>query len=109
MRGRDLDITGPGYPMREAAGPQPWPLREGERHGQARLCLDHRVATPDGRARLFDTPDVALAEPRDARFPFSLTTGRLRAQGHGGSRTGTPAAGINALTSAACCPLSNQP
>jgi assimilatory nitrate reductase catalytic subunit len=30
-----------------------------------------------------------LAEPRDSRFPFSLTTGRLRDQWHAMSRTGT--------------------
>jgi assimilatory nitrate reductase catalytic subunit len=30
-----------------------------------------------------------VAEPRDARYPFSLTTGRLRDQWHGMSRTGT--------------------
>lgn len=30
-----------------------------------------------------------MAEPRESRFPFSLTTGRLRAQWHGMSRTGT--------------------
>ncbi|WP_285239365.1 molybdopterin dinucleotide binding domain-containing protein, partial [Escherichia coli] len=30
-----------------------------------------------------------VAEPRNARYPFSLTTGRLRDQWHGMSRTGT--------------------
>jgi len=30
-----------------------------------------------------------VAEPREARYPFSLTTGRLRDQWHGMSRTGT--------------------
>ena len=30
-----------------------------------------------------------MAEPREARYPFSLTTGRLRDQWHGMSRTGT--------------------
>jgi assimilatory nitrate reductase catalytic subunit len=30
-----------------------------------------------------------VAEPRDARYPFSLNTGRLRDQWHGMSRTGT--------------------
>jgi assimilatory nitrate reductase catalytic subunit len=30
-----------------------------------------------------------LAEPRESRYPFSLTTGRLRDQWHGMSRTGT--------------------
>ncbi len=30
-----------------------------------------------------------LAEPRESRYPFSLTTGRLRDQWHGISRSGT--------------------
>jgi assimilatory nitrate reductase catalytic subunit len=69
--------------------PQQWPMAEGQASGQARLYQDGRFETPDGRARFFDTPVVPLAEPRDARFPFSLTTGRLRDQWHGLSRTGT--------------------
>ena len=86
-RGRDLDITGLSYPML-AAGPQQWPLPEGQTGGRARLYADGRFETDDGRARFFDTPFVPLAEPRDARYPFSLTTGRLRDQWHGMSRTG---------------------
>ena len=88
-RGRDLDITGLSYPMLDARGPQTWPLPEGQTRGRARLYEDGRYQTDDGRARFFDTPFVPLAEPRDARFPFSLTTGRLRDQWHGTSRTGT--------------------
>jgi len=88
-RGRDLDITGLSYPMLESAGPQQWPLREGEPAGRRRLYEDGVFPTEDGRARFFDTPFVPLAEPRDARYPFSLTTGRLRDQWHGMSRTGT--------------------
>jgi assimilatory nitrate reductase catalytic subunit len=87
-RGRDLDITGMTYAVLDQA-PQQWPMAEGQASGQARLYQDGRFATPDGRARFFDTPVVPLAEPRDARFPFSLTTGRLRDQWHGLSRTGT--------------------
>jgi assimilatory nitrate reductase catalytic subunit len=34
-------------------------------------------------------PYRPVAEPRDARFPFALNTGRLRDQWHGMSRTGT--------------------
>jgi len=88
-RGRDLDITGLSYPMLVQQGPQQWPLPEGATVGRARLYEDGRFATADGRARFFDTPLVALAEVRDARYPFSLSTGRLRDQWHGMSRTGT--------------------
>jgi assimilatory nitrate reductase catalytic subunit len=88
-RGRDLDITGLSYPILETQGPQQWPMPAGATTGRARLYEDGRFETPDGRARFFDTAALPLAEPRDARFPFSLTTGRLRDQWHGGSRTGT--------------------
>ena len=48
-----------------------------------------RFATPDGKARFFDAAYQPVAEARDARYPFSLNTGRLRDQWHGMSRTGT--------------------
>ncbi len=87
-RGRDLDITGMSYAMLEQA-PQQWPLREGETTGKVRLHEDGIFATPDGRARFANTVYQPVAEPRDARYPFSLSTGRLRDQWHGMSRTGT--------------------
>lgn len=88
-RGRDLDITGMSYEMLETQGPQQWPLPEGQAQGQARLYADGRFPTEDGRARFADVAVRPLAEPRDARYPFSLLTGRLRDQWHGMSRTGT--------------------
>jgi assimilatory nitrate reductase catalytic subunit len=74
--------------MLEAA-PQQWPCREDESTGRARLYEDGRFATPDGRARFVAPAYRPVAEPRDARFPFSLNTGRLRDQWHGMSRSGT--------------------
>jgi len=88
-RGRDLDITGLSYAMLDAAGPQQWPLKEGETTGRARLYEDGIFPTPDGRARFVDTVYKPVAEAREARYPFSLNTGRLRDQWHGMSRTGT--------------------
>jgi len=88
-RGRDLDISGLSYGLLDSLGPQQWPMAEGARQGQARLYQDGKFATADGKARFFDTPFVPLAEPRNAHYPFSLTSGRLRDQWHGGSRTGT--------------------
>ena len=87
-RGRDLDITGLSYALLEQA-PQQWPFREGDTQGQARLYEDHIFPTADGRARFVNTVYQAVAEPREARYPFSLTTGRLRDQWHGMSRSGT--------------------
>lgn len=87
-RGRDLDITGMSYAMLDVA-PQQWPLRDGDVKGRERLYEDGVFPTPDGRARFANTAYQPVAEPRDARYPFSLTTGRLRDQWHGMSRTGT--------------------
>ena len=87
-RGRDLDITGMHYAMLEQS-PQQWPLREGETTGKARLYEDGIFPTPDGRARFANVVYREVAEARESRYPFSLTTGRLRDQWHGMSRTGT--------------------
>ena len=88
-RGRDLDITGLSYAMLDTQGPQQWPLPAGETTGKLRLYEDGIFPTPDGKAKFVDTPYKAVAEPREARYPLSLTTGRLRDQWHGMSRTGT--------------------
>ncbi|QCB46238.1 nitrate reductase [Hydrogenophaga sp. PAMC20947] len=88
-RGRDLDITGLSYQTLEQQGPQQWPYREGETQGKARLYEDGIFPTAHGRARFAALPFVPLAEPRESRYPFSLTTGRLRDQWHGMTRTGT--------------------
>ncbi|TSE34836.1 Nitrate reductase [Tepidimonas fonticaldi] len=88
-RGRDLDITGLSYALLDEAGPQQWPVPEGATSGRARLYEDGRFPTPDGRARFANVRYAPVAEPRDARYPFSLTTGRLRDHWHGMSRTGT--------------------
>ena len=86
-RGRDLDITGLSYAALEQ--PQQWPCPEGATTGAPRLYTDGRFATADGRARFVAPAWQATAEVRDARFPVSLTTGRLRDQWHAMSRTGT--------------------
>ncbi|WP_137918925.1 nitrate reductase [Hydrogenophaga sp. 2FB] len=88
-RGRDLDITGLSYAMLQHQGPQQWPIQAGEAQGKERLYEDGVFPTPDGKARFAALPFVPLAEPRESRYPFSLTTGRLRDQWHGMTRTGT--------------------
>ena len=88
-RGRDLDITGMSYALLDRLGPLQWPMREGDASGSPRLFEDGVFPTPDGRARFAHTLYRPVAEPRNARYPFSLTTGRLRDQWHGMSRTGT--------------------
>ena len=88
-RGRDLDITGLSYDLLEQQGPQQWPCPEGASAGKTRLYENGIFPTPDGKARFVATRYQGVAEPRDARYPFALNTGRLRDQWHGMSRTGT--------------------
>jgi assimilatory nitrate reductase catalytic subunit len=88
-RGRDLDITGLSYAILEHAGPQQWPMRTGATQGSVRLYTDGVFPTADGRATFSAAAARPTAEKRDAHYPFSLTTGRLRDQWHGASRTGT--------------------
>ena len=87
-RGRDLDITGLSYTLLERE-PGQWPWAEGQTAGRKRLYEDGLFPTDDGRARFANVRYQPVAEPRDARYPFALTTGRLRDQWHGMSRTGT--------------------
>ncbi|MCY0389228.1 molybdopterin-dependent oxidoreductase [Robbsia sp. Bb-Pol-6] len=86
--GRDLDIGGLSYATLERDGPQQWPYPAHAAAGQARRYTDGVFATPDGRARFHAVDYLPVAEPITARFPFQLTTGRVRDQWHGMSRTG---------------------
>ena len=87
-RGRDLDITGLSYEILETAGPQQWPMPQGAQAGRKRLYADGRFPTADGRARFVPTQHQGVREPVSAQYPIALTTGRLRDQWHGMSRTG---------------------
>ena len=87
-RGRDLDITGLSYVLLESQGPQQWPMPEGTKHGKPRLYEDGTFPTSDGKARFAALPYRPVAEARESRYPFSLTTGRLRDHWHGMTRTG---------------------
>ena len=88
-RGRDLDITGLSWDLLESAGPQQWPFVADATTGKARLYEDGIFPTADGRARFAAHAWQPTAEQRESRYPFSLTTGRLRDQWHGMTRTGT--------------------
>ena len=86
-RGRDLDITGLDYAKLDEA-PRQWPFPAGASTGRERLYADGVFPTADGKARFAAVTYQPVAEQRDSRYPFSLTTGRLRDQWHGMSRTG---------------------
>jgi len=86
--GRDLDIGGLSYALLTTQGPQQWPFREGQQTGQARRYQDGIFHTGNGRAQFHVTRYAPVANAINARFPFHLTTGRLRDQWHGMSRSG---------------------
>ncbi|RZL11715.1 MAG: nitrate reductase [Rubrivivax sp.] len=88
-RGRDLDITGLSYAILETAGPQQWPMPEGQAAGKVRLYEDGVFPTPDGKARFAAMAYRPVSEPLSDQYPYALNTGRLRDQWHGMSRTGT--------------------
>ncbi|HSH98259.1 MAG: molybdopterin-dependent oxidoreductase [Methylophilaceae bacterium] len=90
-RGRDLDITGISYGLLDQSGPQLWPFPEGGDAGVKRLYADGIFQKENGKAQFANTIYKATAEKTDARHPLHLTTGRLRDQWHGMSRTGTVA------------------
>jgi assimilatory nitrate reductase catalytic subunit len=90
-RGRDLDLSGISHGLIDKIGPQQWPFPTGSSAGTARLYLDGIFPTSSGRAQFVADPYRAAKEQRDARFPLTLITGRLRDQWHGMSRTGTAA------------------
>ena len=89
--GRDLDLSGISYAILDQSGPQQWPFPQGATLGTSRLYADGIFPTPSGRARFLAEPYRAPSELRDARYPLTLNTGRLRDQWHGMSRTGTAA------------------
>ncbi len=88
---RDLDLSGLSYALLDQQGPQQWPFPRGAHHGTARLYGNGLFATASGRAQFIADPYRAAKEQRDARYPLTLNTGRLRDQWHGMSRTGTAA------------------
>ena len=90
-RGRDLDLSGISHALIDRLGPQQWPFPEGATVGTARLYVDGVFPTDSGRAHFVADPYRAAKELRDARYPLTLNTGRLRDQWHGMSRTGTAA------------------
>jgi len=90
-RGRDLDITGLSYDLLNTQGPQQWPFAAGAASGKARLYSDGVFLKEGGKAQFANAAYKPTADKADARHPLHLTTGRLRDQWHGMSRTGTVA------------------
>ena len=79
-RGQPCDISGiAGYDELERCGGIQWPLPAGASAtpgAERRLFEDGRFYHPDGKARLIVGEPQRVAEPTDARYPFTLLTGR---------------------------------
>lgn len=65
-----------------------WPCPDEQHPGTARRYLDHRFATPDGRARFASIKHRPPQEQPCKVYPLMLTTGRLASQWHTMTRTG---------------------
>ncbi len=63
-----------------------WPVPAPDHPGTPRLFLD-RFAHPDGRARFVPVEHTGPAEPTDAEYPLTATTGRVLAQYQSGAQT----------------------
>ncbi|HEX2909191.1 MAG TPA: nitrate reductase [Chloroflexia bacterium] len=85
--GRALDMTGLSY-ARLREGSLQWPCPDKSHPGTPRLYADFRFATLDGRAQFAPVSEAGLAEAPDTKYPFILTTGRVRDQWHTMTRTG---------------------
>jgi assimilatory nitrate reductase catalytic subunit len=78
-RGQPCDISGiSGYDEIERCGGIQWPLPAGAvaAPGERRLFEDARFFHADGKARLIVGEPRGVVEPTDARYPFTLLTGR---------------------------------
>ena len=86
--GTPCDYAGVSHARLVADGPLQWPVPRADHAGTARLYGDGRFPTADGRARFVVVEHAEPVEPTDARFPLTLTTGRVRDHWHTLTRTG---------------------
>jgi anaerobic selenocysteine-containing dehydrogenase len=86
-RGTGCDYSGLSHGRLEREGPLQWPVPESRHPGTPRLYTDLRFPTEDGRGRLVPVEHDPPAEPPDAAYPLTLTTGRVRDHWHTLTRT----------------------
>jgi assimilatory nitrate reductase catalytic subunit len=92
-RGQPCDITGlTGYDELERLRGVQWPVPEGtpvSPRSERRLFSDGQFCHPDGKARFVFAEPQRVPEPIDAKYPFTLLTGRgSSSQWHTLTRTG---------------------
>lgn len=86
--GQPCDMAGVTSARLRAETSLQWPCPSLDHPGSKRRYLDHRFATPDGRAIFLPRDHRSPRETPDHEFPFVLTTGRLYAHWHTLTRTG---------------------
>ena len=86
-KGTNIDITGLSYQRLKKQSIQ-WPCPDEKSNGTVRLFEDKQFFTPDKKAQLFAIQYQESREKTSPKFPFILTTGRLRDQWHTMTRTG---------------------
>jgi len=89
--GTPCDCSGVSHARLRRDGPLQWPVPAADHPGTARLYTDGRFATASGRARFVAVEHAEPAEPVDASFPLTLTTGRVRDHWHTLTRGHSPA------------------
>ena len=89
-RGRDLDIPVSRTPYWMSSARSNGPSRRVRTGRQPPVCR-RKFATASGKAQFIVPVTNLTSESIDARYPLRLTTGRLRDQWHGMSRTGKAA------------------
>lgn len=87
-QGRDLDVSGLSYQRLVSEGPMQWPVPNTDSRGTPRLYRDFKFPTTSGRANFVVPAKGMTADVQNSRYSIALTTGRLRDQWHGMSRTG---------------------
>jgi ferredoxin-nitrate reductase len=87
-KGTNIDMMGISYSRLRAEGSLQWPCPSEDHPGTPRLFQDQQFFTHDGRACLQGPRYTPSAEVTTERYPFVLTTGRIRDQWHTMTRTG---------------------
>ena len=86
------DISGASYARLKNQGAVQWPCPKSNPAGTARLYVEGRFPTEDGKAALIPVEYAPPVEIPDDDYPLVLTTGRLKHHWHTMTRTGKNAA-----------------
>lgn len=86
--GTNIDIKGLDYSEIRMHRSVQWPYPKKGHGGTKRLFEDGKFFRPNGKAKIHSVDETDDSESVSDRFPFILTTGRIRDQWHTMTRTG---------------------